>query len=172
MFITTKLPTFGNRPEGVSKYLKLSLEALQLSYVDLYLMHGPFGFVDDDSKQVPFKDGKALIDPSTDHIAIWREMEKQVEAGLVKAIGVSNFNPKQIQRLLDNAKIPPANLQIELHLYNQQKELVEFCKKKGIVVTAYSPLGSPDLSRYYKEIGVEYATSFLFKNNLKTYGLF
>lgn len=70
-------------------------------------------------------------------------MEKLVDQGLAKSIGISNFNIKQIQRILDNARIRPANLQVELHIYYQTKELVEFCKKNNIVVTAYAPLGSP-----------------------------
>jgi len=69
-------------------------------------------------------------------------MEEQVDAGRAKAIGLSNFNEKQIQRILDNSRIKPANLQIELHVYFQQRPLVEFCKKNNITVVAYSPLGS------------------------------
>lgn len=80
-------------------------------------------------------------------------MEKQVSAGLTKSIGISNFNLKQITRILDNAKIPPANLQVELHAYNQQKELVEFCKRNSIIMTAYSPLGSPGLGKFLKNFG-------------------
>lgn len=80
-------------------------------------------------------------------------MEKQQEAGLTRAIGISNFNIRQIQRILDNAKIPPANLQIELHAYHQQKELVDFCKKNNIVITAYSPLGSPGLPKFMEQFG-------------------
>lgn len=69
-------------------------------------------------------------------------MEKQVTDGRAKAIGLSNFNIQQIQRVLDNCKIKPDNLQIENHLYLQQPELVEYCKSKDIVVTAYSCLGA------------------------------
>lgn len=69
-------------------------------------------------------------------------MEEQVACGRAKAIGLSNFNIKQIQRVLDNCKIKPENLQVEHHLYLQQPELVEFCKENGIVVTAYSCLGA------------------------------
>lgn len=84
-------------------------------------------------------------------------MEKQVEAGLTRAIGISNFNVRQLQRVLDTAKIPPANLQIELHAYHQQKELVDFCRKNNIVVTAYSPLGSPGLGKFMEQFGKKYA---------------
>lgn len=155
MFIVTKLPSFGNHPETVSKYLKLSLEALQLSYVDVYLVHSPVGFIDDGAHKLPLSERKSQVDPSTDHIAIWKEMEKQAEAGRTRAIGISNFNIRQIQRILHNAKIPPANLQVELHVYHQQNELVEFCRKNGIVVTAYAPLGSPGLPKFLKQLGRE-----------------
>lgn len=69
-------------------------------------------------------------------------MEKQVVCGRTKAIGLSNFNAEQIQRVLDNCTIKPDNLQVELHLYLQQPELVKFCKENEIVVTAYSCLGA------------------------------
>lgn len=77
------------------------------------------------------------------NLRTFQEMEKQVDAGLTRFIGISNFNIEQTQRILDNARIPPANLQVELHVYHQQKELVEFCRSNNIVVTAYAPLGSP-----------------------------
>lgn len=80
-------------------------------------------------------------------------MEKQVEAGLTKSIGLSNFNQKQIQRILNHAKIPPANLQIEMHVYLQQNELVEFCKRHNIIVSAYAPLGSKGVVKFSEKLG-------------------
>ena len=71
-------------------------------------------------------------------------MEKCVQLGLTKSIGLSNFNSKQIERIVKNAKIKPVNNQVEAHLYLNQKKLIEVCKKHDIVVTAYSPLGSPE----------------------------
>lgn len=80
-------------------------------------------------------------------------MEKQIEAGLTKFIGLSNFNEKQIKRILDNCKIPPANLQIELHIYLQQNKLVEFCKLNNVVVSAYAPLGSKGVVKFSEKLG-------------------
>lgn len=71
-------------------------------------------------------------------------MEKCVQLGLTKSIGISNFNSQQIERVVKNAKIKPVNNQVEAHLYLNQKKLLEVCKKYDIVVTAYSPLGSPE----------------------------
>ena len=69
-------------------------------------------------------------------------MEAQVDAGRCKSIGLSNFNSEQIERIMQSARIKPANLQIELHAYFQQKPLRELCAKHGITVTAYGSLGS------------------------------
>uniref|UniRef100_A0A1B6LCR0 NADP-dependent oxidoreductase domain-containing protein n=1 Tax=Graphocephala atropunctata TaxID=36148 RepID=A0A1B6LCR0_9HEMI len=70
-------------------------------------------------------------------------MEKCVESGLVKNIGLSNFNRAQIQRVLDIATIKPVVNQVECHMMLNQKSLIEFCKGVDIVVEAYSPFGSP-----------------------------
>lgn len=138
LFIVTKLPPFKNRPEDVDDIMKKSLKNLQLDYVDMYLVHTPFSLIAGETSAL----GDMKSDLSTDHLAVWEMMEKQVTCGRTKAIGLSNFNIRQIQRVLDNCKIKPDNLQVENHLYLQQPELVEFCKSNEIVVTAYSCLGS------------------------------
>jgi diketogulonate reductase-like aldo/keto reductase len=83
-------------------------------------------------------------------------MEAQIDAGRTKAIGLSNFNITQIKRILQAARIPPANLQVELHVFCQQHELVEFCKEHNILVCAYSPLGSRGTENIYKAVGIRY----------------
>lgn len=84
-----------------------------------------------------------------------QKLEELVGAGLSKSIGLSNFNESQIQRIIDNATIKPASLQIELHVYFQQNSLVDYCKRNNVTVTAYSPLGSKGINQLYKDSGNE-----------------
>ena len=88
-------------------------------------------------------------------------MEAQVDAGRAKAIGLSNFNSKQIENILKFARIKPANLQVELCLYFQQKQLREFCKKHGITVCGYANLGSSGRVDFYEKRGLGYLTIIL-----------
>lgn len=76
-------------------------------------------------------------------------MEDQVEKGLTKAIGLSNFNGEQVRRIYECAKIKPSVLQIELHAYLQQNELRKMCKEWKIAITAYAPLGSPGANTHF-----------------------
>ncbi|OQV21054.1 Alcohol dehydrogenase [NADP(+)] [Hypsibius exemplaris] len=144
VFVTTKLWSTYHQPAKVLEAVNLSLKKLQLKYIDLYLIHNPAGFkfVDEKTLFPKDKDDKTMYD-QVDHALIWKELEKAVDQGLVKAIGLSNFNHKQIQHVLDNSRIKPANLQVECHAYFMQKPLYEFCKKNNITFTAYGPLGSP-----------------------------
>lgn len=78
-------------------------------------------------------------------------MENAVESGKAKSIGLSNFNAAQVEKIVSNSKIQPANLQVELHAFLQQPELVETCKKFNVSVTAYAPLGSPHAKNHFKD---------------------
>ena len=104
----------GNHLDRVHHFFELSMEALQLDYVDNYLMHHPVGFqyVDDNDLHPVGPDGKYLIDMSTDILVVWKEMEKLVDSGRVKTIGLSNVNVSQIDRIVRNARIKPSNVQV------------------------------------------------------------
>ncbi|XP_066594657.1 1,5-anhydro-D-fructose reductase-like [Prorops nasuta] len=152
IFITTKLPSYGNRASDVEKYLKLSLQNLGLEYVDMYLVHMPFAFKSDSTgKAVDIDaDGKPILDLDSEPISLWKAMEEQVRKGRAKSIGLSNFNKEQVMNIWKNAQIKPSNLQIELHAYFQQKELQNFCKEYKIALTAYSPIGSPGAKAHFQ----------------------
>lgn len=164
LFIVTKLPPQGNRASSVEKYLKTSLADLQLSYVDLYLIHTPFTVPEVTGDFRRDEDGSIILENDTDHITTWKKMEEMVKLGLTKSIGVSNFNKKQLQRLIENSTIKPASLQVELHIYLQQKELVDFCKQNNVVVTAYAPLGSKGIANINKMAGVDRQLPDLLEN--------
>lgn len=150
LFIVTKLPINALRKEHVKHFLELSLKRLQLNYIDLYLVHGPFGFqyVSDDNPFPENEKGEALMDHTTNLVEVWKKMEEMVDLGLTKSIGVSNFSTEQVQRILDICRIKPVTNQVECHAYLQQKKLFDFCKKHGIIITAYAPIGSPGLPAF------------------------
>lgn len=110
LLVCPQLPVHGMRPDDVRDFLNQSLSKLQTEYVDLYLIHMPFGV-----KREAYEHGRISedgSDPTTDHVAIWKAMEAEHSAGRARALGVSNFNETQIERLLKNAVVPPANVQV------------------------------------------------------------
>ncbi len=119
LFITSKV-WFRNHREGECRASVLrSLERLGVDYIDLMLIHWPFG----------------------DVYAAWRDLEGLYREGLLRAIGVSNFSPDRLVDLINYNEVPPAVNQVETHLYCQQKTAHEWMEKYGVAHQAYAPLG-------------------------------
>uniref|UniRef100_A0A8B7TZS2 Aldo-keto reductase family 1 member C23-like protein n=1 Tax=Castor canadensis TaxID=51338 RepID=A0A8B7TZS2_CASCN len=149
IFLTSKLWCTFHHPDLVQQNLERSLEKLNLDYVDLYLIHYP----------VPMKPGEELF-PTDEHgnsifdkvdlCATWEAMEKCKDAGLAKSIGVSNFNRRQLEMILNKPglKYKPVCNQVECHVYLNQNKLLDFCKSKDIVLVAYSAMGTQRPKRW------------------------
>jgi len=145
LFITSKLWNIYHDPKHVLGALETTLKNLKLDYLDLYLIHWPQGyeFVAHDQLFPVDANGK-LKYSDVDPVDTWKAMLELKKAGKVKSAGVSNFNPQQLEKLIKETGVAPAVNQVESHPYLPQKELIEFAKKHNIVLTAYSPLGTPD----------------------------
>ena len=89
------------------------------------------------------ENGVLVADNEVDFVDTWKRLEELYRRGKVKAIGVSNFNAAQLQRILDSCEIRPMVNQIEAHVYFQNRDLITFCKRNDIQVSAFAPLASP-----------------------------
>jgi len=120
VFLTTKA-SFDQSPEAIRAGFANSLECLQTDYVDLFLIHWPM-----EDETLP---------------GAWETLQRMQAEGLCRSIGVSNMTLRRFEEVLfkHSSRIPAVN-QIELHVYNQQRELVDYCRNKGMVLEAYSSI--------------------------------
>lgn len=135
IFLETKLwPSFYEQKDAVEK----TLQRLGTGYIDLLLIHQPAG----------------------NYVAGYRLMEKAYKEGKVRAIGLSNFTPEQVQEILDICEVKPAVLQTEVHPYSQEKELKAFLDKEGIVIQAWYPLGHGDKALIQEPLFTEFGKKY------------
>ena len=135
IFLETKLwPSFYEQEDAVEK----TLQRLGTDYIDLLLIHQPAG----------------------NYVAGYRLMEKAYKEGKVRAIGLSNFTPEQVQEILDICEVKPAVLQTEVHPYSQEKELKAFLDKEGIVNQAWYPLGHGDKALIQEPLFTEFGKKY------------
>lgn len=145
IFITTKVWNHLHRYEDVLWSLNNSLKRLQLTYVDLFLLHWPIAAEKEDNETPKIgPDGKYIIlkDLTQNPEPTWRAMEKLYEEGKTRAIGVSNWTIHGLEQLLSFAKVKPQVNQIEIHPFLPNNALVKYCQEHDILPEAYSPLGS------------------------------
>uniref|UniRef100_A0A1B0B5J9 NADP-dependent oxidoreductase domain-containing protein n=1 Tax=Glossina palpalis gambiensis TaxID=67801 RepID=A0A1B0B5J9_9MUSC len=147
IFLVTKLWNIHHEPQRVKGAFLKQLETIGLDYIDLYLMHLPVGYkyVDEETLLPRDQDDKLQL-TDVDYLDTYKAMEELVKSGLVRSIGVSNFNSEQLQRILDNCCIKPVTNQVECSPALNQRKLTTFCKERDIILTAYSPLGRPNLT--------------------------
>ncbi|XP_053574923.1 prostaglandin-E(2) 9-reductase [Bombina bombina] len=144
IFYTGKLWSTFHVPELVEQNVRQSLKTLQLAYMDLFIIHWPVSLKAGVSVIPRDENGKIILDKNVDLCAVWEALEKCKDIGLVRSIGVSNFNKKQLEMILNKPglKYKPVCNQVECHPYLNQSKLLEYCKSKDIVLTGYSVLGS------------------------------
>jgi alcohol dehydrogenase (NADP+) len=141
IFVTTKLWNTNHRPERVEPAFKESLKRLRINYLDLYLIHTPFAFQPGDEQDPRDENGNVIYDSGVTLLDTWRAMEKLVDSGKCRAIGLADVTLDKLLPIYEAARIKPAVVQVEAHPYLPETELLEFCKEKGIVLLAFAPLG-------------------------------
>lgn len=142
LWITSKLWNNSHKKEHVEAAVKVTLNNLQIDYLDLYLIHWPIVLRED----VIFpKSAEEMISLTITPLSeTWEGLITLKENGYAKHIGVSNFSINNIEKISQKTGVIPEMLQVESHLFLQQSELKEYCDSKGVLFTAYSPLGSAD----------------------------
>ncbi len=133
LFVTTKCPADIKTYEGAIDAFNTSLKNLDLEYIDLYLIHAPWPW------------SNVGGDYTSGNIAVWKAFVDLYNKGLIKAIGVSNFHPKDIDAIYKATKVMPMVNQIRYFLGNTQPNITAYCNDNGILVEAYSPLATGNI---------------------------
>jgi alcohol dehydrogenase (NADP+) len=141
IFVTTKLWNNNHRPDRVKLAFEASLRRLQLDYLDCYLVHTPFAFQAGDEHYPMNERDEPIYDKDVTLAETWQAMERLVDEGKCKFIGLSDVTLDKVKEIVAIARIQPAVVQVESHPYLPEQELLDFCQQHGIVLLAYAPLG-------------------------------
>jgi diketogulonate reductase-like aldo/keto reductase len=141
LFVTTKLWNTNHRPERVEAAFDASRRRLQLDYVDCYLIHTPFAFQPGDEQDPRDERGRVIYDPEVTLVETWRALERLVDDGHCKSIGLSDITLEKLREIVAVARIKPAVVQVESHPYLPEWDLLDFCREQGIVLLAFAALG-------------------------------
>ncbi|GAA3199494.1 aldo/keto reductase [Lentilactobacillus kefiri] len=131
VFVTSKLPAATKSYDGAIADFRSTMKALNLSYLDLYLIHAPWPWGER---------GSTNYDAA--NVEVWKAMQDIYASGQVKAIGVSNFNVHDLQNILDHADVKPMVDQIRYFVGYTEPQITQFAKDNGMLVEAYSPLAT------------------------------
>ncbi|MDQ0123005.1 diketogulonate reductase-like aldo/keto reductase [Pseudomonas lini] len=141
VFITTKLWNTNHRPERVEPAFAASCRRLQVDYIDCYLIHTPFAFQPGENQDPRDEHGNVIYDRGVTLIETWWALERLVDQGRCKSIGLSDITLEALKVIVAAARIKPAVVQVEAHPYLPEWELLEYCQQHGIIVLAFAPLG-------------------------------
>jgi len=141
LFVTTKLWNTKHRPERVKPAFDASCRRLQLDYIDCYIIHTPFAFQPGDEQDPRDEHGRVIYDSGVTLVDTWRALERLVDDGHCRSIGLSDITLEKLREIVAAARIKPAMVQVESHPYLPEWELVDFCREHGIVVQAFAALG-------------------------------
>src|SRR5271154_3363878 len=141
VFVTTKLWNTNHRPERVKPAFDASRRRLQIDYVDCYLIHTPFAFRPGDEQDPRDGQGQVIYDRGVTLVETWRALERLVDDGQCKAIGLSDVSLEKLREIVAAARIKPAVVQVESHPYLPEWDLFDFCREQGIVLLAFAALG-------------------------------
>ena len=141
IFVTTKLWNTNHRPERVKPAFDASRRRLQIDTVDCYLVHTPFAFRPGDEQDPRDERDQIIYDSGVTLVETWGALERLVDEGECKSIGLSDVTLDQLREIVAAARIKPAVAQVECHPYFPQWDLLEFCRENGIAVQAGAPLG-------------------------------
>ena len=141
IFVTTKLWNTNHRPERVKPAFDASRRRLQLDYVDCYLIHTPFAFRPGDEQDPRDERGQVIYDSGVTLVETWQALERLVDGGQCKSIGLSDITLDKLREIVAAARIKPAVVQVESHPYLPEWDLLEYCNLHGIVLLAFAALG-------------------------------